>query len=149
MRSIPIARCNSQWRRRSSAPVASNCCAESLPAQYPSVARFNSRAAPRGGKPKFEAIVIGRTESYGVMTPSGTRLPNQQVTWGGGKRRELDFLRISAVARGGADAEAALHSFPEADRDVDPRVPLARPVLPARPPVRQRHARVPRQPAPA
>jgi hypothetical protein len=29
-----------------------------LPLQYPSVARFNSGAAPRGRKPKFEAMVM-------------------------------------------------------------------------------------------
>src|SRR6266550_4220950 len=55
-----MSRCSCQWRRRSSAPVASSCSRLILPPQYPSVARFNSRAAPREGKPKFEAIVIGK-----------------------------------------------------------------------------------------
>src|SRR5437762_1239784 len=58
MWSSPMSRCSRQCRCRSSAAVARSCSRLTLPLQYPSVARFSSRAAPRGGKPRFEAIII-------------------------------------------------------------------------------------------
>src|SRR5207249_10108387 len=94
MRSTPRPCCNCQWRRRSSAPVARSCARETLPLQYPSVARFNSRAAPRGGKPRFEAIVI-----------EGRNLTSNDRGGGGDPAVISGFLRGGEGPGGGAEAE--------------------------------------------
>src|SRR2546428_13263315 len=110
MRSRPMSRCNCQCRRRSSAPVASNCSRLILPPQYPSVARFNSRAAPMGGKPKFEAIVIEGRESYRVLGLYGTwpGLPQSATPRDGGEPAGGEGAAPGREADGVATAPAPL-----------------------------------------